>query len=413
MAITVYSNIRQLLTLEGVKSKNGIKINRDDLGIKEEAYIVVENGLVKETGSSKKTPTADKNVDLKGAVVLPAFVDSHTHITFAGSRANEFEMRSEGKTYIEIAKEGGGILSTVNATRKTSLDELYTGSLKNIKRMNKFGVGLIEAKSGYGLDIETEIKQLEAIAKASKDYPFLVPTFLGAHDTPSGTGSKESRKAEFIDLMLKKLIPMVAEKKLAKFCDVFLEDGYYTREETKALLLAAKKHGMIPKIHADEFTDQDGAMLAVELEAASADHLLHISNKGIDALAGSNTVGTILPGTSFNLGLKYAPAKKMIDAGVCLAIASDFNPGSNASLNFQLILAIAITQCKISVAQAIAAGCYGGARALRMPETFGHLTTGANAIFQVYDAATYNDIFYNYGENFLRETIFVQNSAKS
>lgn len=413
MAITVYSNIRQLLTLEGVKSKKGIKINRDDLGIKEDAYIVVENGLIKETGSSKKRPTADKNVDLKGAVVLPAFVDSHTHITFAGSRANEFEMRSEGKTYIDIANSGGGILSTVNATRKASLDELYTGSLKNIKRMNKFGVGLIEAKSGYGLDIETEIKQLEAIAKASKDYPFLVPTFLGAHDTPPGTGSKESRKAEFIDLMLKKLIPMVAEKKLAKFCDVFLEDGYYTREETKTLLLAAKKHGMIPKIHADEFTDQDGAILAVELEAASADHLLHISNKGIEALAGSNTVGTILPGTSFNLGLKYAPAKKMIDAGVCLAVASDFNPGSNACLNFQLILAIAVTQCKISVAQAIAAGCYGGARALRISEIFGHLTTGANAVFQVYDAATYNDIFYNYGENFLREIIFAQNSAKS
>ncbi|MEI6092166.1 MAG: amidohydrolase family protein, partial [bacterium] len=231
--------------------------------------------------------------------------------------------------------------------------------------------------------------------------------------TPPGPGTKEQRKAEFIDLMLKKLIPMVSEKKLAKFCDVFLEDGYYNSEETKTLLLAAKKHGLIPKIHADEFTNQEGALLAVELDAASADHLLHISNKGIEALAGSNTVGTVLPGTSFNLRLPYAPAKKMIDAGVCLAIASDFNPGSNASLNMQLMLAIAVNQTKISVAQAIAAGCYGGARALRIDKDFGHLGIGAIATFQVYDANNYNDLFYNYGENFLREIIFAQNSAKS
>jgi imidazolonepropionase len=233
-----------------------------------------------------------------------------------------------------------------------------------------------------------------------------VPTFLGAHDTPPGEGSKEKRKKDFVDVIIKKLIPKISEKKLALFCDVFLEDGYYTKEEARAILLEAKKHGMTPKIHADEFTNQEGALLATELGAASADHLLFISNRGIEALANSNTVATILPGTSFNLGLPCAPAKKLIDAGACIAIASDFNPGSNACLNMQLILAIAITQAKISVAQAIAAGCYGGAKALMLEKEFGHLIKGSKAVFQVYDTNSYNDIFYNYGENFLKETIF-------
>ncbi|MCX6112217.1 MAG: imidazolonepropionase, partial [Proteobacteria bacterium] len=322
------------------------------------------------------------------------------------SRANEFEMRSECKTYLEIAKAGGGIISTVNDTRKATLDDLYKKTIKNIKRLNKFGVAVIEAKSGYGLDIETEIKQLEAIAKAKKDYPFIIPTFLGAHDTPPGSGNKDKRRKDFIDVIIKKLVPIVAEKKLAVFCDVFLEDGYYTREEARAILVEGKKHGLISKVHADEFTNKEAAALAVELGAASADHLVFISNKGIDALAGSNTVATILPGTSFNLCLPFAPAKRLIDAGACLAIASDFNPGSNASLNMQMILTIAITQAKISVSQAIAAGCYGGAKALRLEKEFGHLTKGSKAVFQVYDTTSYNDIFYNYAENSLRNMVF-------
>jgi imidazolonepropionase len=405
MSTIVYHNIKQLLTLEGVKAKDGRRINRDDLGILENAYMAVKDGEVKEIGISSSAPKGDKNIDLNGAVVLPAFVDSHTHITFAGSRANEFEMRSEGKTYIDIAKAGGGIISTVNATRKATLEALHRTSLDNIRRMNSFGVGVIEAKSGYGLDVETELKQLEAIALTKKDYPLIVSTFLGAHDTPPGEGNKEKRKKDFIDVIIKKLIPAASEKKLAAFCDVFLEDGYYTREEAKMILLEAKKYGMTPKIHADEFTNQEGALLAAELGAASADHLLFISAKGIEALANSDTVATILPGTSFNLGLPYAPAKKLIDAGACIAIASDFNPGSSACLNMQLILAIAITQSKVSVAQAIAAGCYGGAKALKLEKDIGHLMKGAKAVFQIYDVKSYNDIFYNYGENPLRELV--------
>ncbi len=399
MKTTVYSNIKQLLTLDGVKAKDGRKTTRDDLGILENAYIVVKDGLVLETGTGKSFPKADKNIDMNGAVVLPAFVDSHTHVTYSGSRANEFEMRSEGKTYLDIAKAGGGIISTVKATRQSSVDELYKNTITNIERLKKFGVGLIEAKSGYGLDIDTELRQLEAINLAKKDYPYIVPTFLGAHDTPPGSGDKDSRRKAYVETIINTLIPKVAEKKLAVFCDVFLEDGYYTREETLAILKAAKKHGLTPKIHADEFTNQEGAALAVELGAASADHLLYISNKGIEAMAASQTVATLLPGTSFNLGLPYAPAKKLIDAGACIAIASDFNPGSNACLNFQLLLAIGITQYKIPIAQAIAAGCYGGAKALKMEKDFGHLSKGAKALVQIYNVNSYNDIFYNYGEN--------------
>jgi len=406
MKTTTYFNIGQLLTLEGVVKKDGRRITRDDLGIIENAYLVIKDGVVSATGSSKKPPKSSKNVDLKGAVVLPAFVDSHTHVTYSGSRACEFEMRSEGKTYLDIAKAGGGIISTVHATRKSSVKDLYKSTIKNIERLRSFGVGVIEAKSGYGLDVETELKQLEAIALAKKDYPYIVPTFLGAHDTPPGVGSKDARRKAYVDVIINTLLPKIAKKNLAVFCDVFLEDGYYTKEETLAILRAAKKHKLIPKIHADEFTNQEGAALAVALGAASADHLLHISKNGIEAIASSQTVATMLPGTSFNLGLPYAPAKKLIDAGACIAIASDFNPGSNACLNFQLLLTIAITQYKISVAQAITAGCYGGAKALKLEKDFGHLTKGSKALFQTYKTTNYQNLFYNYGENFLG-TVFV------
>ena len=405
MAVTLYHNIKQLLTLDGAKQKDGRKISRDDLCVLENAWVTVENNRVKEVGSGKPAQ-ADKSVDLKNAVVMPCFIDSHTHVTYAGSRHNEFEMRSDGKTYLDIANAGGGIISTVNNTRQASVNDLRTITLKNIDRMKKFGVGFVEAKSGYGLDIKTEINQLEAIKEAKKDFPFIKSTFLGAHDIPPGEGTKEKRKKDYIDILTTKLIKEVGEKKLATFCDVFLEDGYYDSDETKHILNEAKKYGMTPKLHADEFTNQEGAALAVELGAVSADHLLCVSGKGIEALAGSNTVATILPGTSFNLGLKYAPAKKLIEAGACVAIASDFNPGSNACLNFQLILTIAVTQNKMSVAQAICAGTYGGAKALGIQKDFGHLTKGAMAVFQVYDAESYTEIFYNYGENKLKDLIW-------
>jgi len=398
MGAISYYNIKQLLTLEGVKAKDGRKILRDDLGIVENAYIVTNDDVVKEIGTGKH-PESEKNIDLQGAVVLPCFVDSHTHITYAGSRANEFEMRSEGKTYLEVAAAGGGIISTVNATRESSIEELCKTTLQNVKRLKNFGVGVIEAKSGYGLDVETELRQLEAISLAKKEYPYIVPTFMGAHDTPPGNDNKDSRRKAYIDTIINKLLPDIKDKNFAVFCDVFLDDGYYTREEATIILKEAKKRGMTPKLHADEFTNQEGAALAVELNAASADHLLHVSKKGIEALGSSNTVATLLPGTSFNLGLPYAPAKKLIDAGACIAIGSDFNPGSNACINFQLILAIAVTQCKISVAQAIAAGCYGGAKALKLEKEFGHLSKGSKALFQVYSTNSYQDIFYNYGEN--------------
>ncbi len=405
MSSKTYFNIKELLTLEGVAKKDGRNIQKEDLGILENAYLMTEDSRVIGTGTGK-APKSEENIDLKGAVVLPAFVDSHTHVTYSGSRANEFEMRSEGKTYLEIAKAGGGIISTVNATRKATLDELYKNTIINIERLKRFGVGVVEAKSGYGLDLETELRQLEAIAKAKTEHPYIVATLLAAHDIPPGTDNKEKRKKDYIETIVNKIMPKVAEKKLAMFCDVFLEETYYTTEETKYILNEGIKHGLIPKIHADEFSNQEGAFLAVELGAASADHLLCVSKKGIEALGSSNTVATILPGTSFNLGLQYAPAKKLIEAGACLAIASDFNPGSNAGLNFQLILSIAITQCKISVAQAIAAGCYGGAKALRMEKELGHLSKGTKALFQTYKISSYQDIFYNYGENGLNN-IFV------
>ncbi len=405
MASKTFFNIKQLLSLQGVEQKNGRFITKDDLGIYENCYLVTENGHVKEIGCGKH-PVSDENIDMNSTVVLPAFVDSHTHITFLGSRAGEFEMRSEGKTYIDIAKAGGGIISTVNKTRNASLEELYNASINNINRLKSFGVGVIEAKTGYGLDETSEMKQLEAINMAKKQNPFIIPTFLGAHDIPPGTEDKERRKKDFIDTIINKMIPDIGNKKLAKFCDVFVEDGYYTRDEAKTILNHGKRFGLIPKLHVDEFTNQEGATLAVELGAASADHLLCISKNGIDAISASETVACVLPGTSFNLGLPYAPAKKLVEAGACLAIGSDFNPGSNNCLNMQLIMTIAITQMKLSVAQAISAACYGGAKSLMLEKDFGSLSKGKKALFQSYKVGTYQDIFYNYGENHLKK-IFI------
>lgn len=405
MKTKVYYNIEQLLTLEGAKEKDGRKINKDDLGILHNAWFCVKDNRITELGTGK-APLADENIDLKNSVVMPCFVDSHTHITYSGTRAQEFELRSEGKSYLDIAKAGYGIISTVKSTRGSSVKELKEVSIKNINRMKKFGVGYIEAKSGYGLDLDTELKQLEALKEVKKDFPFIASTFMGAHDIPPGEEGKEKRKKDYIELLTNELLKKVAENKLAKFCDVFVEEGYYTKEETKLIIKEAQKYGLKAKLHADEFTDQGVAELAVELKAVSADHLLCVSDNGIQALANSNTVATILPGTSFNLGLKYAPAKKLVEQGACIAIASDFNPGSNAGLNFQLILMIAITQNKLSVAQALCAGIYGGAKALEIEKDYGHLVKDSMAVFQVYDANNYNEIFYNYGENLLKDLIF-------
>lgn len=404
---TTYFNIKELLTLSNVKNKDGKFIKKEDLSILNNAYIITKNDEIIEVGTGKHQ-SSDINIDLKKQIVMPCFIDSHTHITFDGNRSSEMEMRSEGKTYIEIAEKGGGILSTVQNTRKASLNKLINTSKKNIKRLNKFGVGVIEAKSGYGLNFESEIKQLKAIKELNN--PLIIPTLLAAHDIPPKKNkkdkrTKEERKKEYIEEIVKNILPEVSKNKLAKFFDVFLEEGYYTPSETRFLINEAKKYGLIPKLHADEFTNQEGASLAVELGAASVDHLQHISNNGIDALANSKTVATLLPGTSFNLGLKYPPARKLIDSGASIAIGSDFNPGSNPSLNFQLMLVIAITQMKMTLAEAIAAGTYNGAKSLLLHDKYGVIEKGYKLAIQTYKLNSYQEIFYNYGENFLNKLI--------
>lgn len=407
MSKTVYKNIKQLLTLEGVKKKDGRKVKKEDLSIIENAYIVAEDKKIIEVGSGNSSIKDAKVVDLNNTVVMPSFVDSHTHLTFGGNRAFEFEMRSEGKTYLDIAKKGGGILLTVEKTRSASLEDLIKIGKKNIKRMNAFGVGLIEAKSGYGLDTETEIKQLRALKEIKKEYPHLEITFLGAHDTPplKKGEKKEDRKKAYIYELIDKMLPIIGKENLAKFCDIFLEEGYYTREESEFILNKAKDFNLIPKLHVDEFTNQEGASLAAKLKAASADHLLYVSDKGIKDLADSETVATVLPGTAFTLGLNYAPARKLIDGGACVSIASDFNPGSNPGINFQLALVMAVTQMKMSIAETISAGTYAGAKALKREDEFGAILPGYKLAIQAYNVSNYNEIFYNYGENYLSKLI--------
>jgi imidazolonepropionase len=364
-----------------------------------DAAVLVHDGRIAALGTepelSAKTPRA-KIVDCDGGVITPGFVDSHTHAVFGGWRAAEYALRSRGVPYMEIARRGGGINASVRDVRACSEDDLVALTRTRLHDLLRRGTTTVEIKSGYGLDTASELKQLRVVRRLQPELPMrLVPTFLGAHEFPAEFREQRER---YVDLLVDEMIPAVAAERLAVFCDVFMEPGVFTAAQTRRVLMAGLEHGLTPRLHADELENSGGAELAAELGAASADHLGAISVAGIRALAASATVATLLPATLLFLGrAQFAPARRLIDAGATVALATDFNPGSSPTPSMPLVLTLACSQMRMDPLEAIVAATAGGARALRLADGTGTITAGAPADLVLWDVADYNEIPYRFG----------------
>ncbi len=343
-------------------------------------------------------------VDGRSGTVIPGFIDTHTHLPFAGLRESEFNRRLHGETYEQIASSGGGIASTVQATRAASENLLVANVQRRTATMAQYGTTTAEAKSGYGLDLENEIKQLRAIQRAAPSSPVrLVPTCLAAHEFPPESRGNAAARRAYLERVIHEILPAVAAENLAVFCDAFVERGVFTREEGESVLRAGIALGMIPRLHADELSDTDGAALAVEVGAASADHLMHISERGIDALAASNTVANLLPATSFFLmSDRYAPARQLIEKGAIVSLSTDCNPGSSMTESMQMVLQMASLRMKLTVEEALTAATLNGAYSLRLADEIGSIEVGKRADFLILDAPNYLHLVYHLGVNLIR-----------
>lgn len=378
-----------------------------DLGIHADAGVLCRGGKIAWVGRMHDVPLQlpedMPEFDASGMTVLPGFVDSHTHAMFAGSRQDEFALRAQGATYRQIAEQGGGILSTVRQVRTAAKKDLKRSTLRFMNEMMRQGTTTVEIKSGYGLDKDTEIRMLEAINELREEEMMtVVPTFLGAHAVPP---EYRSDRQGYVDALTSDIIPYVGRKKLAAFCDVFCEEGYFTLEETERILTEAKRWGIMPKLHAEELTSLGGAELAAKLGATSADHLEKVSDKGIGALRDAGVIATLLPGVSFFLNHGYAPARTLIDNGVAVAIASDFNPGSCMSSSMPMMMTIACTQMSMTPEEALTACTLNGAAALNLSSSIGSIEVGKNADLIIADVPDYRFLSYHFGTNHIRTTV--------
>ncbi|MHA6250614.1 imidazolonepropionase [Oceanobacillus sp. CAU 1775] len=396
-------NIGELLPMDQVGPVKGKAMN--DLTIIENAALGIKDGKVAWVGKAEEATdyTADEVIDAEGRLVTPGLVEAHTHLVFGGSREKEMALKQQGVDYLEILKKGGGILSTVQSTRDADFDVLYEKAKFHLDRMLSYGMTTVEAKSGYGLDRETELKQLEIVAKLKENHMVdLVSTFLGAHAIPPEF--KEDPQG-FLDEM-QAMLPEIKEKSLAEFVDIFTETGVFTVDQSREFLQVAKDAGFQVKIHADEIDTLGGTELAVEVGAISAEHLAVTSDEGIKQLAASNTIGVILPGTSFYLGKdSYAKAREMIDAGAAIAISTDFNPGSSVTENLQLIMSIAALKLKMSPAEIWHAVTVNAAHAINRGDDAGSITVGKKADIVIWDAPNHLYIPYHYGVNHVNTVI--------
>lgn len=347
----------------------------------------------------------DDIFDVNYKAIIPGFIDSHTHIVFGGNRSNEFARRLQGASYIEIAQEGGGIQSTVKATRSASKAELFESASKLLSNAIKHGTVAFEIKSGYGLDLNTEIKMLEVIHMLKEKFPTEIKsTFLGAHDFPI---EYKDNKEQYVNLICNEMIPEVARRKLADYCDAFVDKGYYTLEQGRRIFETAKKFGMEIRTHADELACVGAAELAAEVCAKSADHLLLVSDEGIESMKKNNVVATMLPGTSFFTRLPYANARKIIDKGAIVALATDCNPGSSFTENMQMILWLATLNLKMSMEEALVASTLNAAYSIDLHHRLGSIEVGKEASFLILDVPSYKDMFYHYGINHI-DKVFIK-----
>jgi imidazolonepropionase len=375
-----------------------------DAGIRTGVGVAVVDGKIAAVDSVAALQARFENaheIDCAGRVLMPGLVDSHTHGVFGRPRYEEQELRAAGLDYMEIARRGGGIHSSVQDLRSCSEETLFELARGRLLRLGSFGTTTIEVKSGYGLSLEDELKTLRVIARLSRELPLrIVPTFLGAHEIPLDHRVSSSARQAYVDSLIHEMIPAVALHRLARFADVFCETGVYTIEESRAVLSAARKAGLLLKLHADELTSFGGAELAASLGATSADHLAAVSDAGIEALARSSTVATLLPGTMFFLGKsKHAPARRFIESGVPVALATDFNPGTSPTPNLPLVLTLGVSQLHLSVAEAVVAATVNGAAALAMAESVGQISPGFDADLALFDIRDVRELPYWYGDN--------------
>ncbi len=393
----------QLVTLAGPKRPR-IGGEMRDLGIVGDGAMLVEDGQVVRTGPSgaiqKVLPPQTQIIDASGKVVLPGFVDAHAHPVFAGDRVDEFEMRAQGATYEEIAASGGGIRSTVRKTRAASEDELLAQAKKHASWFLKGGTTTVEAKSGYGLTVEDELKILRVIRRLNAETPLeFVPTFLGAHAIPDEfRGAPE----QYVALVIHKMLPQVADEQLAENCDVFCERGYFDISDSERILRAAQEHGLRLRMHVDQLTNSGGAFLAARLHAATADHLEQIHAAEIAALAEAGVQPVLLPGSVYALGkTRYPPAREMIEAGLAVVIATDFNPGSSPTPSMPMVLSLATTQMKMTPAESVTAATINAAYSLNRGDRIGSLETGKLANFALHDCVDYRELAYYFGVSHL------------
>ncbi len=407
-ATVLVKNIGHLVTMAGPAPRLGKAMN--DLGLIENGAVAIAGEEILAVGDSTdlegRVPLAEacQVIDAAGAVVTPGLIDPHTHPVFARTREKEFEMRAQGKTYMEIANAGGGIRSSVRDLRESSALHLRQNMTKRLDALMAHGVTTIEAKSGYGLSLESEIKSLEVIRDVNDVHPMdVVATFLGAHEVPD---EYRDKRGDYINLVINEMIPAVAKGKLAEFCDIFCEEGVFTVEDSRRIMQAAKDVGLKLKFHADELASTGGAELAAELGAVSADHLGYISDKGIKDMARSGTVAVLLPGTTFSLmGKQYAPARKMIEKGVAVALSTDCNPGSSFTESLAMIVTLAVLQMKMTAAEAISAVTVNAAAAIDRAGQIGQLEVGKQADLALWDMADYRELPYHYGVNLVSKVI--------
>ena len=386
----------QLVTLAG-PNRPRVGAEMSDLAIIRDGGMLIRDGKIEIIGSSdeiEKNAGDGDIIDAAGRVVLPGFVDAHTHPVFAGDRLDDFERRAKGETYEQIAAAGGGIWSTVEKTRAANETNLFEQSKKHANWFLKCGTTTVEAKSGYGLTVEDELKILRVIRRLNEETPIeFVPTFLGAHAVPRGR-----QQSDYVDLVIKEMLPRVASEKLAEFCDVFCERGYFDVEQSREILTAAKKLGLKLRIHADQLTNSGAAKLASEAKATTADHLEKIDEQGIAALKAAKVQPVLLPGSVYALGSTgYPRAQEMIGAGLAVVIATDFNPGSSPTASMPMILSLACTQMKMSPAEAITGSTINAAYSLGRGDKIGSLEAGKFANFSIFDCQDYRELAYWFG----------------
>lgn len=394
-------NIGMLATPQGKSARSGAE--QGEIQILKDAWVLIEDGLISQVGTGAAPEAAGAEVvDAKGRLVTPGLVDAHTHLIFGGWRQNELGMKLHGKTYLEIQNAGGGIQSTTNATRQATEEELAEKAAKALDEMMGFGVTTCEAKSGYGLATDHELKELRVIRDLNERHPMdIVATFMGAHLVPA---EYKANRAEYIRLVCEEMMPAVKEQGIAQFCDVFCEADTFSVEESRQVLEAGLKYGLRPKIHADEIEAIGGSQLAGELGAISAEHLIVCPPEGIESMAKGGVIACLLPATSFNLGSTFAPARDMVKAGVPVAMATDFNPGSCPCLNLQFVINLGCLKYKLTPEEVLTAVTLNGAAAIDMADKVGSVEVGKQGDLVIWDAPDLDYICYRVGSN-LADTV--------